>query len=117
MGTSVLATPHDTIGAALTKEGPALRLDSDWMPSGNMGGILSLALHNLASAPLKDFRLALNCLVSLPGAEIDGASLVEQFAGYHVLSPEGGLILHQEVKTVAEASQDIINNHRCQECD
>ena len=78
----------------MTNEAGFLRLDSDWAPTEGAAGTLTLTLTNLSDRPLQNFRLAFTSHCRLdPDCELQGANLVEQIYGYHMLEPPAGFLL------------------------
>ena len=70
------------------------QLASNWTPTDQATGILTLTLTNLSGRPLENFRLAFTSHCRLePGRQLEGAALIEQTYGYHVLAPPVGFVL------------------------
>ena len=78
----------------MTSKADFFQLASNWTPSDRATGILMLTLTNLSGRPIKNFRLAFTSHCRLePGCQLEGAALIEQTYGYHVLAPPVGLVL------------------------
>ena len=71
----------------------SLRLYSNWAPTNDETGSLTLLLNNLSDRPLANFRLAFTSHVRLHHDGLSGARLLEQISGYHVIAPPAGFVL------------------------
>jgi hexosaminidase len=85
--------PHSP-RSILSSQQAKFRLDSDWVPSGDEAGALTLTLTNRSNRPLGNFRLAFTSHCQFrPEGRLRGASLVEQISGYHVIAPPAGFVV------------------------
>ena len=70
------------------------RLDSDFRADGSGGGAIVLQLVNTGSAPVSDFRLAMNSMFRFKAVEdVKGGRLEEQISNYATIVPPHGFVL------------------------